>query len=165
MTNLNLTTENTESLRRKTNPAKPLNRDHAIARLSIELGRAHNDNSYEFSIALIQFDGLSMASNRLGHASADDELQRALSILAQDLDAQDLCCRLGADEFLLIFPAKNEPECPKLIERLRQSWTPEARARGGAAIEVSVGFASSHAKASTVQGLFAAADESRQPLN
>lgn len=136
----------------------------AIQQLALELVRAQNDNGYQFSILMVEFDGLSLVVDHLGDASGHDVLQMVTGVLTKDLGGHDLCCRLGGDEFLLIFPTKGEPECLAFAERLRRAWVPGASTRE-ADIDVSIGFASSHGQGSTIQKLFAAADEAMHTLN
>jgi diguanylate cyclase (GGDEF)-like protein len=154
MTNLSLNT----NLNRQDRPsvAKPWNRDHAVERLAAELERARAEHGYQCSILLIQFDGMGRATNRLGYASADNVVQRVQSMLMQELSTNDICCRLGGDEFLLILPAKGEQECRDWVERLHHRWS---AANDSATIELGVGYASSPVHGFTSEALFAAADE------
>ncbi len=134
-------------------------RYQAFERLTAELNRSSNDNGYQFSILMIEFQGLSESANCLGEAVENDPLQTVTSVLTQDLGRQDLCCQLRSDEFLLILPAKGAAECRDVAERLARRWDPAASTRG-AAMEVSIGFASSPVQGSTtIEQLLAAADE------
>lgn len=141
-------------------PAPALqNRAYATRRLAEEIERAKREALYEFSILLVQFDGLTEITGRLGHAPTDDIWQVAVNALAQDLKPQDLCCRLGGDEFLLILPSASRTEATALVERLRLRWQPKSGSRE-AGIVLNVGTASYPVEGTTVQALFAAADES-----
>ncbi len=134
------------------------NRSHGAGRLEMELKRGQRDREYRFAILLVQFDGLSRATDRLGHASGEGVWRRVLGVLTDDLGVEDLCCRLGGDEFLLILPERGESESRVLVERLLRHWNAAPTARESA-LEVSIGIASYPAQGSTVEGLFAAADE------
>lgn len=149
----------TTTYREERPPQKLWNRTHATERLVVEMTRAQQDANHEFSILLVEFDGLSDITDRLGDASGQDVWRRVLGVLIQDLSAQDLCCRLGGDEFLLILPAKGQPECAEVLEHIRGRWTPGAGTRE-ASVEVNVGIASYPANGATVEALFGAADES-----
>lgn len=138
--------------------ARPWNRGHAADRLDLEIGRARCESGYRFSILLVQFDGLSRATYRLGRASTDGAWRRVLGVLTENLGANDLCCRLGRDEFLLILPDRTRSECRVLGERLRQRWT-STRSALEATLEVSIGIASYPEQGSTVEALFGAVDE------
>lgn len=142
--------------------AKVGTRNLAIQQLTVELSRAQNDNGYQFSILMVEFSGLGLMVDHLGDASGHDVLQLVTKVLTKDLSARDLCCRLGGDDFLLIFPTKGEPECRDFTERLRRNWIPGAQTRE-ADIDISIGFASQE-QGSTIGALFAAADDAMQTL-
>jgi diguanylate cyclase (GGDEF)-like protein len=154
MNNLSLTTSNNRPVR--TTSTKPWNRDHAVERLAAELDRARTELGYQCSILLVQFDGMGRVTNRLGYASADNVVQRVQSLLMRDLGADDVCCRLGGDEFLLILPAKGEKECRDWVDQLHHRWS---AANDSATIDLGVGYASSPIHGFTSEALFAAADE------
>lgn len=135
------------------------NRTYATARLAEELERAKTSAHYEFAILLVQFEGLSEITGRLGHAPTDDVWQLAVNVLVQDLRPQDLCCRLGGDEFLLVLPSASPAEASVLVERLHQRWQPKNGTRE-AGIALYAGSASYPGHGTTVEALFAAADES-----
>lgn len=134
------------------------NRAYATSRLMEELERAKSQPNYEFAILLVQFEGLSDITGRLGHAPTDDVWQHAIGVLVQDLRPQDLCCRLGGDEFLLILPSASPAEASALVERLHSRWQP-ANGTREAAITLNAGCASYPGQGTTVEALFSAADE------
>jgi diguanylate cyclase (GGDEF)-like protein len=133
-------------------------RNYAADRVAAEITRAERDSGYRFSIALIKLDGLGRLSYRLGHAAADDPWPHVLGLLTRGLGADDLCCRLSTDEFLLILPARDERACLELSERLHRAWSGES-ARHDLGLELSIGVAAYPGQGSTVGALFAAADE------
>ena len=138
--------------------AKHLDRGDAFKRLDDEVARAERETSYRFSILLVEFDGLSDTADRLGYVAEGDVWRRAMRFLGQDLTAQDLCCRLSSDEFLLILSGKDRADAIELTDRLRDRWNPAPGSRD-AGIQVSVGMASYRAQGSTVEDLLCAADE------
>jgi diguanylate cyclase len=134
------------------------NRTYATARLREELERAKTNVHYEFAIMLVQFEGLGDITGRLGHAPTDDVWQLAVTTLVQDLRPQDLCCRLGGDEFLLVLPSASPAEANVLVERLHQRWQPKHGTREGS-IALHAGAACYPGHGKTVEALFAAADQ------
>lgn len=135
------------------------NRAYATARLAEEIDRAQREPNYEFSILLVQFEGLMDITGRLGHAPTDDVWQLAINVLSQDLKPKDLCCRLGGDDFLVILPSASAAEAAVLVDRLRLRWQPKAGSRE-AGILLNAGCASYPGNGATVEALFAAADQS-----
>jgi diguanylate cyclase (GGDEF)-like protein len=153
MTNLSVShPENTPALTRL------WNRGHGADRLGLEIARAQLEIGYRFSILLVQFDGLDRVTDRLGHASTDSVWRRVLGVLTHDLGAEDLCCRLGGEEFMLIFPHQTGLECRVLVDRLRQRWT-SARSPLETTMRLSVGIASYPDQGSTIEAMFGAGDE------
>jgi diguanylate cyclase (GGDEF)-like protein len=135
------------------------NRAYATSRLAEEIERAKGQANYEFAILLVQFEGLTDITGRLGHAPTDDVWQLAVNVLVQDLRAQDLCSRLGGDEFLLVLPSASPAEARALVERLHARWHPATGSRE-AGVTLNAGCASYPGHGTTVEALFAAADES-----
>jgi diguanylate cyclase (GGDEF)-like protein len=142
-------------------PTKLWNRSHATRRLADELNRADHDRDYQFSMLLVEFDGLSDITDRLGYASGDDVWQRILGVLMQDLRSNDLCCRLGGDEFLLILSGKGPAECRAVADRLHRRWSPGAGTRE-ATVEVNIGIATYPGHGTTIEALMGTADEAMQ---
>ena len=134
------------------------NRGYGAGRLALEIDRALEDRAYRFSMLLIQFDGLSEAIDRLGHANSDSVWGRILGVLTEDTGPTDLCCRLGGDEFMLVLSGRSESESRALAERLHRRWEGLPSMRE-APLEMSIGLAVYPAQGSTVEGLFAAADQ------
>jgi diguanylate cyclase (GGDEF)-like protein len=137
------------------------NRSHATQRVAEELTRVQAESRYEFTILLVEFAGLSEITDRLGYAPADDVWRRVLGALLEDLNPDDLCCRLGGDEFLLILSGRGQLEAQFVVERLRRRWNPSPTSRE-AVVELNIGIASSPAYGRTIETLLAAADESSQ---
>jgi len=135
------------------------NRAYATSRLEEEIDRAQREPNYEFSVLLVQFEGLMDITGRLGHAPTDDVWQLAINVLSQDLKPKDLCCRLGGDDFLVILPSASAAEAAVLVDRLRQRWQPKPGSRE-AGILLNAGCASYPGSGTTVESLFAAADQS-----
>jgi len=139
--------------------SKVWNRDYAVHRLTAELARARQLPGYTFSILLVQLDGLSLArQDRLGFALAADIGPQVFSVLTDGLLDSDACCHLANDEFLLILPERTKAESRALAARLREKWSSRPDSRE-ATVALRAGWASSPANGSSVEQLFAAADE------
>lgn len=140
--------------------AKLSSRGQGLERFAAEVERGQRESNHLFSVLLVQFDGLSRLTDRVGRASDNNVWRQVLDILTGDL-TPDLCARLGGDDFLLILPGRGESECGALVDRLRRRWAAAANMRE-AMIEMSVGIALYPAHGTTVRELFAAADEAMQ---
>jgi diguanylate cyclase (GGDEF)-like protein len=139
-------------------PLKRWDRSHGTRRLDEEVSRARREPSYRFSVLLVEFEGLSDYEGRLGYAAEEDIWSRALAFVQEDLTAQDLCCRLTGDEFLLILPHKNHAQACELIECMRGRWRPAPASRESDT-RINIGIASYPTHGCTVEQLLCAADE------
>ena len=139
------------------------NRRYADVRLAEEIGRACSVPGYRFSVVVADVDDLKRINDREGHAAGDQALRWVASFLSHGLRSDDVCCRVGGDEFLLILPSCGVEECRRFAKRVRARWQVEAAAkeRGGSlAVEVSLGTASYPAHGTTAEALCAVADGS-----
>jgi putative two-component system response regulator len=71
------------------------------------------------SVGLIDIDNFKAINDQLGHEVGDRVLKRVASILGSSLRATDSLCRLGGDEFLMIFPAQDIEQAAGCAERCR----------------------------------------------
>jgi diguanylate cyclase (GGDEF)-like protein len=133
------------------------NRRYADERLAEEMLRAEDDAGYRFSLVLADVNDLKRINDERGHAAGDQALKWVARFLAGALRADDVCCRLGGDEFLLILPDAGAEECREFVKRLRAEWRHESRAHHHA-VAVSLGTASYPTHGATVEALCAVAD-------
>jgi diguanylate cyclase (GGDEF)-like protein len=133
------------------------NRRYADERLVEEMTRAPDDGDYRFSLLVADVNDLKRINDQRGHAAGDQALKWVARFLAGALRADDVCCRIGGDEFLLILPGTGADECRDFLKRLRSEWRHESRAHDHA-VAVSLGTASYPTHAATVEALWAVAD-------
>lgn len=138
----------------------PGHRDHARVRLAAEIRRAEETNQ-EFSVALVEFAGLSELTECLGPTGGEDVWRHVLGLLRYDLRPRDLCCHFGGDEFMLILPTKGRHASRELVERILSMWDPVAGTRA-ASVEVSAGIACYPGDGTTVERLLESADATMQ---
>ncbi len=135
------------------------NRRYADERLGEEMARARDQDGYRFSLLVADVNDLKRINDQRGHAAGDQALRWVARFLAGALRADDVCCRIGGDEFLLILPGTGADECRDFVKRLRGEWRHESRAHDHA-VAVSLGTASYPTHGGTVEALCAAADGS-----
>ena len=137
------------------------NRRYADVRLAEEMGRARGVPGYQFSVLIADVDDLKGINDQRGHAAGDQALRWAAGLLSRGLRADDVCCRIGGDEFLLILPACGGDECRRFVKRLRARWQVEAQEQeraGAEPVAVSIGTSSYPADGSTAEALCGVAD-------
>jgi putative two-component system response regulator len=71
------------------------------------------------SVGLIDLDNFKSINDTLGHDVGDRVLRRLGAILSSVLRTTDSVCRLGGDEFLLVFPAQDLDDAMRGAERCR----------------------------------------------
>jgi diguanylate cyclase (GGDEF)-like protein len=137
------------------------NRRYADVRLAEEMARVRGVPGYQFSVLVADVDDLKGINDRQGHAAGDEALRWVAGFLSHGLRADDVSCRVGGDEFLLILPACGSDECRRFVKRVRARWQLEAQAReraGAQAVAVSLGTASYPVDGSTAEALCGVAD-------
>jgi diguanylate cyclase (GGDEF)-like protein len=137
------------------------NRRYADDRLAEEMVRTETVAGYQFSLVVADVDDLKRINDRYGHASGDQALKWVAKVLKQGLRSDDVCCRIGGDEFLLILPACGALACRRFAARFRARAQLAARAQrraGVDAVGVSVGTASFPTEGRSAEALCAAAD-------
>ncbi|MEG2221216.1 MAG: diguanylate cyclase [Oscillospiraceae bacterium] len=78
-------------------------------------------NQKEFSICLMDLDGLKPVNDQLGHLEGDAYLVTVTDAM-KGLDyGSGTLCRIGGDEFIAILPDCEEAEAVQLMERLDQT--------------------------------------------
>jgi len=136
------------------------NRRHAQSRLEEQWALADRYNR-PLTIAVIDIDHFKEVNDMLGHSAGDAILRQATEILKQSTRATDTVCRVGGDEFLILFPAQGPQDTLIPLERAR--FTIEAREfiyeQHIVRLTVSIGVASRWAKMAEPSELIARADQ------
>ena len=91
------------------------NRRYADERLAEEMTRAQEEDGYRFSLVVADVNDLKRINDQQGHAAGDQALRWVARFLAGALRADDVCCRIGGDEFLLILPGTGAEECRDFV--------------------------------------------------
>lgn len=81
----------------------------------LQLSRRQNQN---FVIFFMDINGLKSVNDTLGHSFGDELITLAVSVIKECLREVDSICRLGGDEFLLIFPMMNLTQADIVLQRI-----------------------------------------------
>lgn len=133
------------------------NRRHAMRRLGLEW---HNGDD-TLSVMMIDADGFKTVNDSWGHDAGDVVLTALARMLADSVRTDDLVCRLGGDEFLVICPDTPLSGAMQLAESMR-SRVNAMRVAAGAGEwpgSVSIGVASRTAMMHAPDDLMRRADE------
>ncbi len=71
------------------------------------------------SLLMIDIDQFKTVNSQYGHLAGDRVLAQLGSLVARQIRAEDILCRWGGEEFLLLMPEMSEREACETAERLR----------------------------------------------
>lgn len=98
------------------------NRRYFDRRVREEIERARRQPDQPFSLLVVDVDDFKAINDTHGHATGDACLRWVGEFLVRHLRAQDVCCRMGGDEFLVILPHTGPRAavglCGRLVRRL-----------------------------------------------
>jgi len=118
-------------------------------------------NRSTVAVCMVDVDHFKSINDQYGHQCGDQILRKMTSIIVGNLRSEDIVCRYGGDEFLLVFQDISRQRLTDLLTRVAQqiSETP-IRTRGGEVpMTISIGVALSEGGAlDTVETLIDRAD-------
>jgi two-component system, cell cycle response regulator len=94
------------------------NRRHALAKLN-EYWSIAERYRQQLACAIIDLDHFKAVNDTYGHFVGDVVLRRVASVLTETVRTTDLVCRIGGEEFLLIFPAQGAEQILPCVDRCR----------------------------------------------
>lgn len=112
-----------EALRRE-NVRDPLtnlyNRRHMTAFLERELLRSNREHT-PVSVVMLDVDHFKTFNDTQGHQAGDVVLRELGHFLKSNIRGEDIACRYGGEEFLLVLPGANIEQARQRAEFIRQS--------------------------------------------
>lgn len=116
----------------------------------------------ELSLLFIDIDFFKKINDTYGHAAGDSVLREFAERIRRNLRTQDLACRYGGEEFVIVMPGTSRAAATVVAERLREriARNPFAIDGGGRFIDVtiSIGLASRLSDDDTPETLLKRAD-------
>jgi len=136
------------------------NRRYADERLDQAWIASMRDGS-PLSCMVVDFDGLKSINDGYGHAVGDAALKVAAEALKAQLRRQEIICRVGGDEFMLICPNTTVDDALICAERLRRAVAARRLSVRSAELElsVSIGVATRDSHVRDAEALIRLADE------
>ncbi|MDM1780578.1 sensor domain-containing diguanylate cyclase [Acinetobacter sp. 10FS3-1] len=110
-----------------------------------------------FSILLIDVDHFKKVNDTYGHDQGDIVLKQVASLMQQKFRKDDLCCRYGGEEFIIIIPNSNPQQVYESAERFRKEVEAHKIDNIGN-ITISIGIASWPLSSNNIQEVFKIAD-------
>ena len=96
------------------------NRRYAMERLEQEWALAQR-GARRLSCLMVDIDHFKSVNDRFGHHVGDEALQRVAETLRRTARTQDVVCRYGGEEFLVICPDSAAADAWQCAERMRQA--------------------------------------------
>jgi diguanylate cyclase (GGDEF)-like protein/hemerythrin-like metal-binding protein len=136
------------------------NRRHAMRRLEQVWEESKRDNA-PMSCMMIDADGFKQVNDNYGHDAGDEVLRQLSRNLRYTVRNDDIVCRLGGDEFLVICPNTPLEGAKQLAEKLcREIASMRVRAGSGEWHgSISIGVAERKAGMNHFEALIKAADQ------
>jgi len=116
------------------------------------------------ALLLMDLDKFKVINDAHGHSTGDEVLIAFAGHLTAQLRAQDLLCRFGGEEFVLLVPGADQASAEALAERIRSLWRKECfqTPQGELVTTVSIGYVCVNDGAE--QGLYRLIDRADQAL-
>lgn len=84
-----------------------------------EVERLSGSRKYPISIITCDLDGLKQINDQQGHDAGDRAIQSAAKVLGyHTFRKEDMVARIGGDEFIIILPAVDLDQTPKIMKRI-----------------------------------------------
>ncbi len=129
-------------------------------RLELEFRKAQAARK-SLSLLIIDLDNFKGVNDGHGHPAGDELLRRIGALLRQQARRNDVCCRYGGDEFVIVMPETIKSEAAVVAGRIRKSVEDMDVTLDGKLIgvTVSIGAASYPQDVTSKQALVKAADD------
>lgn len=137
------------------------NRRHMEEAMERELHRAAR-NEHPLGVIVLDLDHFKNYNDSFGHEAGDNLLREFSSLLLTEVRGQDIACRFGGEEFVLILPDAPLETALSCAERLREQvkrMNVRYRGRSLGSITLSLGVAVFPEHGTAADALLRAADE------
>lgn len=86
-----------------------------------EHARMQPDLFFPMAVVMTDIDHFKHINDSFGHDQGDLVLQKAAELFKQKLRTQDICCRYGGEEFLLLLPKTSLADAKRVADKIRAS--------------------------------------------
>jgi diguanylate cyclase (GGDEF)-like protein len=93
------------------------NRRVGLERLE-QIIKMANEKTFPVTICYIDVDGLKHVNDEFGHAEGDNYLNSIVEVLKNHIRVTDYICRIGGDEFMIVFPHCTDDGAKVLMDRI-----------------------------------------------
>ncbi len=126
------------------------NRRHAMVRLEEQWATSER-YSRPLTVAMIDIDRFKNVNDTHGHDAGDIVLRRIAGILRDQTRGTDAVCRIGGEEFLIIFPSETDQEAIACCQRCRAAVEASPFRVGDVQLPVTISVGIAHRSGDTPQ--------------
>lgn len=94
-----------------------------------------------FAVLALDLDHFKQVNDTFGHAAGDQVLMALADIMRGSVRAEDACCRVGGEEFLVLMPGASADAASAVADRIREATRAHAMPGGVGHVTVSIGAA------------------------
>lgn len=105
-----------------------------------EMKRLDNPRNYPITVVMGDVNGLKLVNDAFGHTEGDNLLKEVGTLLQEGCRGNDVVCRWGGDEFVLLLPKTSNEEAKCLMERITNKTTEACCTNVPVNISVSYGY-------------------------
>jgi diguanylate cyclase (GGDEF)-like protein len=134
------------------------NRSHFEQRLEAEISLARRAGT-SLSCLMVDVDHFKGVNDRYGHSAGDLVLRGLARVLTNGCRLEDIACRLGGEEFVLLLPNTPAPKAAILAERLREMIAEMRVSYRGTVIQTTCSIGVADLTAAGEDGMVHAADQ------
>jgi diguanylate cyclase (GGDEF)-like protein/PAS domain S-box-containing protein len=101
-----------------------------------ELKRLDTKRNYPLAVIMADVNGLKLINDSFGHAAGDELLIKTAEAIRKGCRADDIICRIGGDEFIVLLPNTDMLEAESVVQRIKAICSNEMVS----SIELSISF-------------------------
>ena len=79
------------------------------------------ENKENYSLVLVDLDDLKQVNDTFGHSTGDDYLITVADVIQKNIKREDVFCRIGGDEFIIIFRNCTEESVISIMKTIYNS--------------------------------------------
>lgn len=83
-----------------------------------EMAETSRCENKELTVAYLDIDNLKVVNDSMGHHTGDELIFNCISMISKCIRRTDKICRLGGDEFLIIFYDCSEEQCSHILKNI-----------------------------------------------
>ncbi|ROR27295.1 PAS domain S-box-containing protein/diguanylate cyclase (GGDEF)-like protein [Mobilisporobacter senegalensis] len=91
--------------------------------LEKNLLKFNKEESLPLAVIMGDVNGLKPTNDTFGHNKGDNLLEEVAKVLRAACRVDDIICRYGGDEFIILLPKTNESEVVKIVKRIREAFS------------------------------------------